>query len=247
MLGTAKRVLRSPKTPPRSSTAPARRKRSQGRCGQIRAQVDRDHVRLRSREAAGTPGQAGRRGRGDSGSAAHRDRGQGEEGPCRRRHACDPRRGRGRHRRWWRRARLLRAIRSSIAKIEPGNDDVQRVGIDIVRKRPGRSPARQIAENAGEDGSIVVGKMLDAKDAELRLRRRRTRTYKRPGQGGHHRPDQGGADSASGRGLGRGLAGDHRSHGCRKAQGRGPRDAGRPRPRHGRNGRNGRLLSPARP
>jgi len=43
-----------------------------------------------------------------------------------------------------------------------GNDD-QRVGIDIVR-RALQSPVRQIAVNAGTDGSIVVGKLTDAND-----------------------------------------------------------------------------------
>ena len=45
----------------------------------------------------------------------------------------------------------------------PANDD-QKVGIEIVR-RALQAPARQIAENAGADGSIVVGKLLDSKDA----------------------------------------------------------------------------------
>jgi chaperonin GroEL len=39
------------------------------------------------------------------------------------------------------------------------NDD-QKTGIDIVRKALS-TPARQIAVNAGEDGSIVVGKISD--------------------------------------------------------------------------------------
>ena len=36
-------------------------------------------------------------------------------------------------------------------------------GIDIVR-RALRSPARQIAENAGADGSVVVGKLEESKN-----------------------------------------------------------------------------------
>jgi len=44
--------------------------------------------------------------------------------------------------------------------LKPGNDD-QRVGIEIVRKAL-QSPARQIAENAGVDGSIVIGKLLES-------------------------------------------------------------------------------------
>ena len=47
-------------------------------------------------------------------------------------------------------------------KLKAANDE-QRVGIDIVRKAL-QSPVRQIAVNAGTDGSIVVGKLLDSKD-----------------------------------------------------------------------------------
>jgi chaperonin GroEL len=42
------------------------------------------------------------------------------------------------------------------------NDD-QRLGIELVRKAL-QAPARQIAENAGVDGSIVVGKITESKD-----------------------------------------------------------------------------------
>jgi chaperonin GroEL len=41
------------------------------------------------------------------------------------------------------------------------NDD-QKTGVDIVRKALS-APARQIAENAGVEGSIVVGKILENK------------------------------------------------------------------------------------
>jgi chaperonin GroEL len=56
---------------------------------------------------------------------------------------------------------LLRAT-AALAKLKPANDD-QRHGVESV-KRALTSPARQIAENAGEDGSIVVGKVLESKD-----------------------------------------------------------------------------------
>ena len=48
---------------------------------------------------------------------------------------------------------------SSLDALAPANDD-QRVGIDVVR-RALQSPARQIAENAGLDGSIMVGKLTE--------------------------------------------------------------------------------------
>ncbi|MGH7051639.1 MAG: chaperonin GroEL [Acetobacteraceae bacterium] len=46
-----------------------------------------------------------------------------------------------------------------LAKLSAENDD-QRVGIEIVRKAV-QMPLRQIAENAGEDGAVISGKVLD--------------------------------------------------------------------------------------
>src|SRR5277367_5437533 len=46
-----------------------------------------------------------------------------------------------------------------LAGLTPVNDD-QRRGIDIV-KRALQAPARQIFANAGEDGAIIVGRLLD--------------------------------------------------------------------------------------
>ena len=46
-----------------------------------------------------------------------------------------------------------------LAKLNADNDD-QRVGIEIVRKAV-QMPLRQIAENAGEDGAVISGKVLD--------------------------------------------------------------------------------------
>jgi chaperonin GroEL len=53
---------------------------------------------------------------------------------------------------------LLRGIKA-LEKLKVHNDD-QRTGIEIVKKALSW-PARQIATNAGEDGSIVVGKILE--------------------------------------------------------------------------------------
>jgi chaperonin GroEL len=53
---------------------------------------------------------------------------------------------------------LLRAVKA-LEKLKVHNDD-QRTGIGIVKKALSW-PARQIAINAGDDGSIVVGKILD--------------------------------------------------------------------------------------
>jgi chaperonin GroEL len=46
-----------------------------------------------------------------------------------------------------------------LAKLKAENED-QRVGIDIIRKAI-QVPLRQIAENAGEDGAVIAGKVLD--------------------------------------------------------------------------------------
>jgi chaperonin GroEL len=56
---------------------------------------------------------------------------------------------------------LLRAARV-LDGVKPANDD-QKVGVDIVR-RAIRMPVRQIAMNAGADGSIVAGKVLESHD-----------------------------------------------------------------------------------
>jgi chaperonin GroEL len=53
---------------------------------------------------------------------------------------------------------LLRAS-EALKKVRTHNDD-QKTGVEIVRKAISW-PARQIAINAGEDGSIVVGKILE--------------------------------------------------------------------------------------
>ncbi|MDB5393426.1 MAG: groL [Rhodospirillales bacterium] len=59
---------------------------------------------------------------------------------------------------------LLYAARA-IDNLTSTNSD-QKVGIDIVR-RALRAPVRQIAENAGTDGSIVVGKLLESNDTNF--------------------------------------------------------------------------------
>src|SRR5690349_2994642 len=56
---------------------------------------------------------------------------------------------------------LLRALKA-LDGLKAANAD-QKSGIDIVR-RALRAPARQIAENAGEDGAFVVGKLLEQAD-----------------------------------------------------------------------------------
>ena len=53
---------------------------------------------------------------------------------------------------------LLRAIKS-LEGLKVDNED-QKVGINIVKKAL-QTPARQIFQNSGEDGSVIVGKILE--------------------------------------------------------------------------------------
>ena len=55
---------------------------------------------------------------------------------------------------------LLYSIKA-LEKIRVSNDD-QKVGVDIVR-RALQAPVRQIAENAGVDGAVIAGKLLEGK------------------------------------------------------------------------------------
>ncbi|PZQ59109.1 MAG: chaperonin GroEL [Phenylobacterium zucineum] len=56
---------------------------------------------------------------------------------------------------------LLRATKA-LDTLKARNDD-QQAGVDIVR-RALRAPARQIVENAGEDGAYIIGKLLERDD-----------------------------------------------------------------------------------
>ncbi len=58
-------------------------------------------------------------------------------------------------------AALLYATKA-LASLKTENQD-QNVGIDIIRKAL-QAPIRQIAENAGVDGAVIAGKLLESKD-----------------------------------------------------------------------------------
>src|ERR1700709_1481823 len=49
-----------------------------------------------------------------------------------------------------------------LAQLKPENED-QKFGIEIVRKAV-QTPLRQIAENAGEDGAVIAGKVLESQE-----------------------------------------------------------------------------------
>ena len=123
-------------------------------------------------------------------------------------------------------ALLLR--HKALEKVVPANDD-QRVGVEIVR-RAIQDPGRQIAENAGVDGSIVVGKLLEGEGMTFGYDAQTDNS--RPGQGRCHRSGQGGTYRASGCGVRCWPPDYHRSHGRGKAL---------QRWRHGRHARHGRY------
>ena len=131
---------------------------------------------------------------------------------------------------------LLRSV-EALKRLKVENED-QKHGVEIVRKAI-QTPARQIAINAGADGSVVVGKILEKDQYSYGLRRA-DRRVRQPHDQGHHRPDQGRACGDPERGVGRRPPDHHRGHGRRSAEEaeRGSGNAGRRR--HGRHG----LLSP---
>src|SRR3989475_8906425 len=53
---------------------------------------------------------------------------------------------------------LLRSV-DALKRVKTDNED-QKHGVEIVRKAI-QSPARQIAGNSGEDGSVIVGKIME--------------------------------------------------------------------------------------
>ena len=121
-----------------------------------------------------------------------------------------------------------------------GDNADQTAGIAIVRKAL-QSPLRQIAENAGVDGSVVAGKVLEFEGRFLRLQRP-DRGVRRHVQVRRDRPGQGRSHRAAGRRFGRRPAHHHRGDDRRQAGAEGPgrrRHAGR----HGRHGRHD-VISP---
>ncbi len=159
MLGRAKRVLLG-KDDTTVVEGAGKKAEINGRCGQIRTQIeettsDYDREKLQERLAKLAGGVAvikvggstevevkERKDRVDD--ALHSTRAAVEEGIV-------PGGG----------VTLLYATRA-LDKTEGENAD-QQVGIDIVR-RALQAPVRQIAENAGVDGAVVSGKLLEQKD-----------------------------------------------------------------------------------
>jgi len=162
MLGTAKRVEITKDETTIVDGAGAK-ERIEGRCNQIRAQVeettsDYDREKLQERLAKLAGGVAvirvggatevevkERKDRVDD--AMHATRAAVQEGIV-------PGGG----------VALVKAV-AALDKLKPANGD-QEVGVRIIR-RALESPARQIANNAGADGSVIVGKLLEEKAATV--------------------------------------------------------------------------------
>ena len=129
----------------------------EARVNQIKAQIEETTSDYDKRETAGAAGQTRRRRCGNPCRRRHRDRGEGAQGPRRRCHACDPRRSRGRH--------PARRRRRAVARREGDRALTHRTRTSGTASRSSAKaitwPARQIAINAGEDGSVVVGKILE--------------------------------------------------------------------------------------
>ena len=134
---------------------------------------------------------------------------------------------------------LLRA-KKAVGKLTNGNADVQ-TGINIVLKAI-EAPLRQIAENSGVEGSIVVNKILENKSETYGFDAQ-TEEYVDMLDKGIVDPAKVVRAALAGRGFHRRPSGHDRSHDRRNAERR-PRDAGdaRWRRRHGRNGRHGLLI-----
>jgi chaperonin GroEL len=160
MLGKAKKVLIEKENTTVVEGA-GKKKEIEGRCNQIRAQIeettsDYDREKLAERLAKLAGGVAVIRVGGGSevevkerkdlvDDAMHATRAAVEEGVVA---------GGG--------VALLYGTRA-LDNLKPKNDD-QKVGVDIIR-RALSYPARLIIENAGDDGSVVIGKLLENKSS----------------------------------------------------------------------------------
>ncbi|MDJ0946880.1 MAG: chaperonin GroEL [Kiloniellales bacterium] len=162
MLGTAKRIVIT-KEETTVIDGAGKKKEIEGRCAQIRQQVeetssDYDKEKLQERLAKLAGGVAVIRVGGATEVEVKERKDRVEDAMNATRAAVEegivPGGG----------VALLRALKG-LDKVKPANDD-QRVGVDIVR-RALQVPARQIAVNAGADGSIVVGKIMEKKEASF--------------------------------------------------------------------------------
>ena len=214
----------SPRTTPRSSTAPATRREIDDRVRQIRAEIedtdsdwDREKLQERLAKLAGGVGviKVGAATEVELKEKKHRiedaisaTRAAIEEGIIA---------GGG--------CALVHAAAALDGDLGLTGDEA--TGVGVVRTALAE-PLRWIAENAGLEGYVVVAKVADLPGRPRP--QRRDRRVRRPDRGGRRRPGQGHPVRAAERGVDRRAAADHRDAGRREA-GAGGRRGQRPRPR----------------
>ena len=159
MLGNAKRVLIS-KEETTIVEGAGKKAEIQGRCNQIRAQIDEtssdyDKEKLQERLAKLAGGVAVIRVGGVTEVEVKERKDRVEDAMNSTRAAVEEGivAGGG--------VALMYATRA-LNKVDADNDD-QRVGVNIVRCALAM-PLRQIVENAGEDGAVIAGKLMEQKD-----------------------------------------------------------------------------------
>jgi chaperonin GroEL len=162
MMGTAKRVSID-KDNTTIVDGAGKRKDIEGRCGQIRAQIeetssDYDKEKLQERLAKLAGGVAVIRVGGATEVEVKERKDRVEDAMNSTRAAVEEGivAGGG--------LALLKAVKA-LDSLKAYNAD-QHVGVEIVR-RAIQAPVRQIAENAGSDGAVVAGKLLESKDPTL--------------------------------------------------------------------------------
>ncbi len=239
MLGRAKKILIS-KEETTIVDGAGDKKGIEGRCGQIRAQIeettsDYDREKLQERLAKLAGGVAVIKVGGSTevevkekkdrvDDALHATRAAVEEGVV-------PGGG----------VTLLYAAKV-LESLKPANDD-QRVGIEIVR-RALMTPAKQIVVNAGGDGSIIVGKLLDKGEFKYGYDAQNGK-FVNMYEAGIIDPTKVVRTALQDAASVAGLLDHDRSDGRREAQeGVGRRRWRHARRRHGRHGRHGLLSQP---
>jgi chaperonin GroEL len=162
MLGTAKKIVIT-KEETTIIEGAGKKDEIQGRCNQIRSQIedttsDYDREKLQERLAKLAGGVAVIRVGGATETEVKEKKDRVEDAMHATRAAVEegivPGGG----------VALLYAVKS-LESVKVDNDD-QKMGVDIIR-RALQAPCRQIAENAGVDGAVVVGKLIERHDIDF--------------------------------------------------------------------------------
>ena len=127
----------------------------------------------------------------------------------------------------------------ALVRAMPAVDDLiktlegdEKIGAQIVL-RSLEEPLRQIVANAGEEGAVVVAKVLESKDPHFGYNAA-TGSLREPGEGRRHRPHQGDPHCSAERGFHRRPVAHHRSSGGRNPRAQVSSGWRRTRRRHGR-------------